>query len=127
MKNISTIEEARRYLSNAKQILREKAIKEDELYKDKKYVKMAGHTAYIGVLEALDAVFGDKKKGRKSVDWYREELSAVDKKMLALFIEAYNTLHLAMSYDGNRIVSVSNGGLDVAEKIINWAEQKTAA
>ena len=127
MKNISTIEEARRYLSNAKQILREKAIKEDELYKDKKYVKMAGHTAYIGVLEALDVVFGDKKKGRKSVDWYREELSAEDKKMLALFIEASNTLHLAMSYDGNRIVSVSNGGLDVAEKIINWAEQKTAA
>ena len=127
MKNIGTIEEARRYLTNAKQILREKAIKEDELYKDKKYVKMAGHTAYIGVLEALDVVFGDKKKGRKSVDWYREELSAVDKKMLAFFIEAYNTLHLAMSYDGNRLVSVSNGGLDVAEKIINWAEQKTAA
>ncbi|SDD97574.1 hypothetical protein SAMN04487996_10318 [Dyadobacter soli] len=127
MKNVSTIEEARRYLTNAKQILREKAIKEDNLYKDKKYVKMAGHTAYIGVLEALDVVFGNKKKGRKSVDWYRDELSAVDKKMLTLFIEAYNTLHLAMSYDGNLLAGVSREGLAAAEQIIDWAEQKTAA
>lgn len=127
MKNVSTIEEARRYLANAKQILREKAIKEDELYQDKKYVKMAGHTAYIGVLEALDVVFGNKRKGRKSVDWYRDELSAVDKKMLTLFIEAYNTLHLAMSYDGNLLAGVSREGLAAAEKIIDWAEQKAAA
>ncbi len=127
MKDISTIEEARRYLANAKQILREKAIKEDNLYKDKKYVKMAGHTAYIGVLEALDVVFGNKRKGRKSVDWYRDELSAVDKKMLTLFIEAYNTLHLAMSYDGNLLAGVSREGLAAAEQIIDWAEQKTAA
>lgn len=124
MKNMN---EARRYLSNAKEILREKAIKEDDEYQDKKYVKMAGHTAYVGVLEALDVVFGNKKKGRKTVEWYKEELSSVDKKMLTLFVAAYNTLHLAMSYDGNTLVSVSSGGLDAAEKIINWAEQKTAA
>lgn len=124
MKNMN---EARRYLLNAKEILREKAVKEDDEYQDKKYVKMAGHTAYIGVLEALDVVFGNKKKGRKTVEWYKEELSAVDKKMLSLFVAAYNTLHLAMSYDGNTLVSVSRGGLDAAEKIINWAEQKTAA
>lgn len=124
MKNMN---EARRYLSNAKEILREKAIKQDEVYQDRKYVKMAGHTAYVGVLEALDVVFGNKKKGRKSVDWYKEELSAVDKKMLSLFAAAYDTLHLAMSYDGNTLVSVSRGGLDVAEKIIDWAEQKATA
>lgn len=127
MKHTSTIDEARRYLSNAKQILSEKAGKEDGLYKDRKYVKMAGHTAYIGVLEALDVVFGKKEKGRKSVDWYKEELSIVDKKMLSLFVAAYDTLHLAMSYDGNLLAGVSREGLDAAEKIINWAEQKTAA
>jgi hypothetical protein len=65
MKHVSTIDEARRYLSNAKQILSEKAVKEDGLYKDRKYVKMAGHTAYIGVLEALDVVFKKKGKGAK--------------------------------------------------------------
>lgn len=121
------IHEARRYLSNAKEIFREKALKEDGFYKDRKYVKMAGHTAYSGVLIALDAVFGDKKKGRKSVDWYKEELSGLDKKMLSTFIVAYDTLHLAMSYDGNLSAAVSREGLDLAERIINWAEQKAQA
>jgi hypothetical protein len=121
------INEARRYLSNAKEILSEKAIKEDGFYKDRKYVKMAGHTAYSGVLVALDAVFGDKKKGRKSVEWYKEELSQIDKKILSAFVGAYDTLHLAMSYDGNLVAGISREGLDLAEIIINWAERKTAA
>lgn len=121
------IHEARRYLSNAKEILREKAMKEDGFYKDRKYVKMAGHTAYSGVLVALDAVFGNKKKGRKSVDWYKEELSGIDKKMLSTFMVAYDTLHLAMSYDGNLSAAVSREGLELAERIINRAEQKAQA
>jgi len=127
MKHTSTIDEARRYLSKAKQILSEKAVKEYGLYKDRKYVKMAGHTAYVGVLEALDVVLRKKAKGRKSVDWYKEELSLIDKKMLSLFVAAYDTLQLAMSYDGNLLAGVSGEGLDAAEKIIDWAEQKTAA
>jgi hypothetical protein len=121
------INEARRYLSNAKDILREKAVKEDGVYKDRKYVKMAGHTAYVGVLEALDVVFGNKKKGRKSVDWYKEELANVDKKVLSNFLIAYDVLHLSMSYDGVLSAAVSKEGLDIAEKIIDWAEQKAAA
>lgn len=121
------INEARRYLSNAKEILSEKAIKEDGVYKDRKYVKMAGHTAYVGVLEALDVVFGNKKKGRKSVDWYKGELASIDKKMLTLFVVAYDVLHLSMSYDGVLSAAVTKEGIDVAEKIINWAEQKAAA
>jgi hypothetical protein len=32
-----------------------------------------------------------------------------------------------MSYDGNLSATVSKGGLELAEKIINWAEQKTLA
>lgn len=124
MKNMN---EARRYLSNAKEILREKAVKEDGVYKDRKYVKMAGHTAYVGVLEALDVVFGNKKKGRKSVDWYKEELANIDRKALTNFLVAYDVLHLSMSYDGNLSAAVSKEGLEVAEKIIEWAEQKTAA
>jgi hypothetical protein len=122
------ITEAKRYISNAKEILREKAIKENGVYKDRKYVKMAGHTAYVGVLVALDSVLGDKKKKtRKSVEWYQKELSGTDKKILSYFLAAYDTLHLSMSYDGNLSVTVSKGGLELAEKIINWAEQKTLA
>ena len=121
------ITEAKRYLSNAKEILREKAVKEDGLYKDRKYVKMAGHTAYVGVLVALDSVLGDKKKGRKSVDWYKEELAKRDKKILNAFVVAYDTLHLTMSYDGNLSATISKEGLDLAEQIINWAEQRAVA
>jgi hypothetical protein len=121
------ITEAKRYLSNAKDILREKALKEDGLYKDRKYVKMAGHTAYAGVLVALDSVLGDKKKGRKSVDWYKEELSTRDKKILNTFLAAYDVLHLSMSYDGVLSAAVSKEGLDLAEQIINWAEQRAVA
>lgn len=119
--------EARRYLSNAKEILREKAVKEDGVYKDRKYVKMAGHTAYVGVLEALDVVFGNKKRGRKSVDWYEEELANIDRKVLTNFLVAYDVLHLSMSYDGNLSAAVSKEGIEVAEKIISWAEQKATA
>ena len=118
------VAEAHRYLDNAKEILREKAQKEDGYYKDKKYVKMAGNTAYNGVLEALDGLFGIKKKGRKSVDWYQEELGKMDKKVLNAFNVVYNTLHLSMAYDGNLSVVIANEGLKQAETIINWVEAK---
>ena len=118
------IAEAHRYLDNAKEILRDKAQKEDGAYKDRKYVKMAGHTAYSGVLVALDGLFGIKKKGRKSVLWYQEELGKMDKKILNNFNIVYDTLHLSMAYDGNLSVVISNEGLKQAEQIINWVEKK---
>lgn len=119
--------EARRHIENAKDILSEKAKKENGYYQDRKYVKMAGYTAYSGVLVALDAILGDKKKGRKSVEWYKEELAGLDKKILSSFLAAYDTLHLAMSYDGNLSSKVASAGLEDAEKIIAWAEQKATA
>lgn len=118
------IKEAKRYLANARELLREKASKEDGFYQDRKYVKLAGHAAYSGVLEALDGLLGRKKKGRKSVDWYQAELAKVDKKMLTYFNSAYDTLHLAMGYDGNLDAGIATLGLSKAETIIDWAEQK---
>ncbi|CAG5072089.1 hypothetical protein DYBT9623_04026 [Dyadobacter sp. CECT 9623] len=122
----NTVQEAKRYLNNAKEILREKARKEDGYYQDKKYVKLAGHAAYTGVLVALDALFDEKSKKRKDVDWYKERLSKMDKKVLNAFNGAYDTLHLAMGYDGNPISDVSKAGLETAESIINWVETRTA-
>ena len=122
----STIQEARRYLDNAKEILSEKAQKEGGYYQDKKYVKLAGHAAYAGVLVALDAYLGKKSKGRKHVDWYKEQLSVLDKKLLTSFVAAYDTLHLSMSYDGNPNAKVAKAGLEDAESIINWIEKRTA-
>jgi len=47
------IREAERYLQNARQMLSEKAGKEGEYYSDRKYVKLAGHAAWCGILVAL--------------------------------------------------------------------------
>lgn len=121
MKNI---EEAHRYIDNAKQILREKALKEDKYYQDAKYVRMAGNTAYSGVLIALDEMLGAKRRGRKSVEWYKEELSKMDKKILTSFNIAYEALHLVMGYDGVLSAKIAAVGLEEAETIINWVETK---
>ena len=70
------LKEAKRYLVNAKEILKEKAGKKDRFYADKKYVKMAGNTAYNGVLEALDIIVPPPPKGkRRSITHYQEYLA----------------------------------------------------
>ena len=123
---MDSLQEAKRYLDNAKEILREKALKEDGYYQDSKYVKMAGHTAYTGILLALDVYLGKKGKGRKDVDWYKEHLSKLDKKVLNAFLTAYQVLHLDMAYDGAKSAKLAATGLEEAENIIKWLETRTA-
>ena len=124
---MSSILEAKRYMENAKEILREKAIKEDGYYQDSKYVKMAGHTAYAGILLALDEYLGKKGKGRKDVDWYKSHLSKLDKKVLNAFNNAYQLLHLDMAYDGANSAKLASIAFEEAESIIRWLETRTAA
>ena len=116
--------EAKRYLDNARQILKEKANKEDGYYQDKKYVKLAGHAAYSGVLVALDGLLGDKKKGRKSVEWYQKELAGLDKKVSSTFSSVYDILHLSLSYDGSTDVELAQLGLKRADQIIDWVQTR---
>jgi len=122
----NTVQEARRYLNNAREILSEKAGKEGDLYQDRKYVRLAGHTAYSGVLVALDVLIG-KKRGRKSAEWYVENLRKIDRKALDRFNALYDVLHLSMAYDGVLLASVSQEGLKAAEVLIDWVETRTAA
>ena len=121
---MTNVQEAKRYLENAYALLSEKAHKEDGLYQDTKYVKLAGHAAYAGVLMALDGLLGKKGKGRKHVDWYKENLAKIDRKLLGQFVAAYDTLHLSMSYDGNPSAGVAREGLANAEQIIAWVETR---
>lgn len=120
------LQEARRYLNNAREILREKARKDGDFYQDRKYVRLAGHAAYSGVLVALDVLLG-KKKGRKSAEWYVENLRKIDRKALDRFNALYDVLHLSMAYDGVLLASVSKEGLKEAEVLIDWVETRTAA
>ena len=114
--------EAIRYMENAKESL-QKAGKEDRFYLDKKYVKTACGTAYNAVLLALDGYLIsqgiEKKKGRKDIEFYKEAVSKIDKKLLNYVNEAYNTLHLSGYYDGVKDSKVILEGFHLAYVIID--------
>ena len=114
--------EAIRYMDNAKETLK-KAGKEDKFYLDKKYVKTACGTAYNGVLTALDGylILKDikKPKGRKSIEYYQDSITKIDKKLLNYVNSAYEILHLVGYYDGNNTVSVIKEGFNMAYTIID--------
>jgi len=122
---MEAISEARRHIDNAKDFLSNNAKKQDGLYQDKKYVKIAGHTAYTGVLLVLNELLGEKnRKTPKSVEWYQFELSRVDKSLLSNFTTAYQILHIDMGYQGTRSAQIASLGLNSAEKIIEWVETR---
>ncbi|WP_031529457.1 DUF5618 family protein [Dyadobacter crusticola] len=124
---MEAISEARRHIDNAKDFLSNNAKKQDGLYQDKKYVKIAGHTAYTGILLALNEFLGEKnKKTPKSAEWYQYELSRVDKSLLAKFTTAYEILHINMGYQGSKSAKIASVGLSEAEKIIDWVETRLA-
>lgn len=133
-KEKNAIQEANRYLANAKEILRTKAGKSGKFYSDEKYVRMACNTAYSGLLIALNEFFKAKKiefpkpKGKRTqsvnVDFYKDNLSKYNKSVLREFNSAYNYLHLFGGYDGDLAVDTSKNGLQFAENIINWIEKQ---
>ena len=121
------IKEAERYLDNAKQILSEKAEKNGDYYNDRKYVKMAGNTAWNGVLVALDATLNVRKnlkKGtRPDVNDYQKALLAKDRKLNFVFMSAYDTLHKSMGYDGILKQKIVQSGMEDAVNILTWASK----
>jgi hypothetical protein len=122
---MEAVTEARRHIDNAKDFLSNNAKKQDGLYQDRKYVKIAGHTAYTGILLVLNELLGEKnRKTPKSVEWYQYELSRVDKSLLSNFTTAYQILHIDMGYQGTKSADLASFGLQKAEKIIDWAETR---
>jgi len=121
------IREAERYLQNARQLLSEKAEKDGDYYNDTKYVKMAGNTAWNGVLVALDAVLlvrKNLKKGqRPDFQDYEDAIAKKDSKMTRPLLWAYESLHKVMGYDGNPRYKIVQDSLDQAKMIVDWAEK----
>jgi hypothetical protein len=115
------IEEARRYVANAEEII-QKAVYDPEInsYTDSKYVKTAGDVLWKGCLIALDAVlFVRKGKGRPSIEKYQEAAAKRDRKLLQFVNNGYNTLHLSMGYDGTKGKKVCDAGFEYANSIID--------
>jgi hypothetical protein len=124
---MEAVSEARRHLDNAREFLSNHANKQDGLYQDKKYVKIAGHTAYTGILLALNEFLGEKnKKTPKSAEWYQYELSRLDKTLLSKFTTAYQILHIDMGSQGSKSAQLASLGLKEAEKIVAWVETRLA-
>ena len=121
------IKEAGRYLQNAKQILSEKAGKDGDYYNDPKYVKMAGNTAWNGVLVALDGALNvqeNLKKGQRAeFKDYQNAVAQKDKKMTKPLLYAYESLHKVLGYDGNLRYVYVQDGLKQGKDIITWAER----
>lgn len=124
MKAANAYLEAKRYVDNARKMLSSSAGKDGDYYSDPKYVKMAGSTAYTGVLLALGARFGLKEKNGKRLDvkHYIEAIAKVNKHYLKEFNSAYNYLHLYCGYDGDLKVTTSQTGLALADKLIEWTK-----
>ncbi|GHT24423.1 hypothetical protein FACS189430_09300 [Bacteroidia bacterium] len=102
--------EAIRYMDNAKNTLKN-AKKEDNLYRDAKYVKTACGIAYNGILVALDGYFQLKGVAQPKV---RRSIG-------------YKILHLWGYYDGIENAMVVKSGFDEAYTIIEKIKPKTKA
>ena len=117
------VDEARRYVTNAKDLLEKNGQLdyETQIYGDRKYVRMAGNTLWNGVLLILDAVFHIKSKDRPHPDIvdYKDAITKRDGKLLKLVIVAYETIHIAMGYDGNLGKEVSAQGIRLTNEIID--------
>ena len=121
MEKKNPIEEAKRYVANAEEVIK-KANYDHELkcYTDSKYIKMAGDTLWKGCLIALDAAFDVRQgKGRPSIDKYKMAVAKRDRKLLSSLNIGYDLLHLTMGYDGTKDKKVCDRGFDYANDIID--------
>jgi hypothetical protein len=121
MKQNDPYQEAMRYIENAEEML-VKAGKDGKFYVDEKYVKSASGIAYSGLLKGLDFYFDykgvPKRKGRKTIEYYKSVLSQIDKKLLNYLNSGYELLHLYGYYDGGLKVQAIAAGFDDAISII---------
>ena len=123
MEKKNPVEEARRYVDNAKKLLVENGELDvmTRLYGDRKYVKMAGNTLWNGVLYILDAVFHVREDRRRRVDInaYRDAISNRDKKLLMMVNTGYEAMHIHMGYDGIQMKDTCDGAFRLANEIID--------
>lgn len=123
MEKKNPVEEARRYVDNAKEILNENGELDVETrsYNDRKYVKMAGNTLWNGVLLILDAVFHVRqdRRTRVHIEDYQKAVGKRDKKLLRLVTLAYEEMHIHMGYDGTRVKDTCDAAFRMANDIID--------
>ena len=123
MERKNPVEEARRYVENAKKLLVENGElnTETRLYQDPKYVRMAGDTLWKGVLLVLDAAFHvrEDRRTRVHIKDYQEAVGKRDKKLLQYLNMGYEIMHIHMGYDGTKSKATCDDGFRMANQIID--------
>ena len=121
MEKENPIEEARRYVANAEEVIKRANLDPElKIYMDSKYIKMAGDTLWKGCLIALDAVLHVRRgKGRPSIEKYKEAAGKRDRKLLASIVAGYDFMHLTMGYDGSKGKKTCDTGFEYANDIID--------
>jgi len=121
MEQNNLIEEARRYVANAEEVIKKANYDpESKSYMDSKYIKTAGDILWKGCLIALDAVLHVRQgKGRPSIEKYRTAAAKRDGKLLKHINKGYDLMHLSMGYDGTKGKKVCDAGFEYANDIID--------
>lgn len=121
MEKKDPIEEARRYVANAEEVIQKaKYDPETKSYLDSKYVKTAGNILWNGCLVALEALLNVRKgKGGPSIEKYKEAAAKRDGTLLKFINSGYETMHLYMGYDGTSNKKVCDAGFEAANAIIS--------
>ena len=126
MKRKNPIDEARRYVENAKKILKENGDLDTEIgiYMNEKSVRKAGNYLWLGVIMALDAVFHVRKDRRTlvNIEEYLSVIEKHDKNLYALVDSGYDIMSIYMKYDGNTSKGISDAGFHIAKDIIDRCE-----
>ena len=121
MEQNNLIEEARRYVANAEEVIKKANYDpESKSYTDSKYIKTAGDILWKGCLITLDAVLHVRQgKGRPSIEKYRTAAAKRDGKLLKHINKGYDLMHLSMGYDGTKGKKVCDAGFEYANDIID--------
>lgn len=124
MEKKNPIEEARRYVANAKETIAKADLNTTTgYYQDRKYIQTAGDLLWKGCLIALDAAFGIsaklKKDQRADIDDYKKAVAKRDRKLSQFVNDGYKAMHLNMGYDGVYNKAACDDGFRIANLIID--------
>ena len=111
---------AQKILIKATRILSENAGKDGEYYTDRKYVRMAGRTAWQAVIVGLNECLKIEEKSELNA---YQKILAQNPYFLEVFNNAYDTLCNALGIDGNLNVVIVDEGLKRARELINWTDK----
>jgi len=127
--NEYSIDEAYRYLANAKETIARSLIQYG-IYTDSKYVREAAGIAYIAAFKALDTYFINKGMNKaelpQSIDEYREfarKKIPLNGKLNASLKIVYENLHILAYYRGGTEVQMIKAGFENVRKVIEMMDK----